>query len=104
MKVRVESDEFTCDVFLSRDSRGKPRFRKPAVLAGTECRTTGLIFTEISNQNFHPIPMGGFRWNSWSSTAEKVTRLTTLFSRLVLPDGRGFPEGSVQCSIDEDPR
>jgi len=31
-----------------------------------------------------------------SSNPEKVTRLTTLFSRLILPDGTGFPEGSVQ--------
>lgn len=37
-----------------------------------------------------------------SGTVEKVTRLTTLFSGLVLPDGRDFPEGSVQCSLDSD--
>jgi len=36
-----------------------------------------------------------------SGNSEKVTKLTTLFSRLLLPDGRDFPEGSVQCSIEE---
>lgn len=34
-----------------------------------------------------------------SSTREKQRRLTELFSRLTLPDGRNFPEGSVECSI-----
>lgn len=38
-----------------------------------------------------------------SSTPEKVTRLGKLFSRLALPDGRDFPEGSVECSIETNP-
>ena len=35
-----------------------------------------------------------------SSTPEKARRLTELFSRLTLPDGGNFPEGSVECSIE----
>lgn len=38
-----------------------------------------------------------------SSTDEKVRRLKTLFSRLTLPDGRDFPPGSVDVSLDADP-
>jgi hypothetical protein len=38
-----------------------------------------------------------------SSTDEKVRRLKTLFSRLTLPDGRDFPPGSVDVSIDAAP-
>jgi hypothetical protein len=38
-----------------------------------------------------------------SSTDEKVRRLKTLFSRLTLPDGRDFPPGSVEVSIEADP-
>lgn len=37
-----------------------------------------------------------------SGNSEKVTRLTTLFSRLSLPDGRDFPEGSIECSLETD--
>ena len=51
-----------------------------------------------------PVPGTELHFCPHSSNPEKVTRLTTLFSRLVLPDGRGFPEGSVQCSIEPDPR
>lgn len=35
-----------------------------------------------------------------SSTPEKVRRLTELFTRLTLPDGRNFPEGSIECKIE----
>ena len=38
-----------------------------------------------------------------SSNEEKVRRLKTLFSRLTLLDGRDFPPGSVDVSIDADP-
>jgi hypothetical protein len=37
-----------------------------------------------------------------SSTREKVRRLNELFSRLTLPDGRNFPEGSVECTVEAD--
>jgi hypothetical protein len=47
-----------------------------------------------------PIPGTDLHFCPHSSNSEKVTRLTTLFSRLVMPDGRSFPEGSVQCSIE----
>jgi hypothetical protein len=50
-----------------------------------------------------PVPGTDLHFCPHSSTPEKVTRLTTLFSRLVLPDGGGFPEGSVQCSIETHP-
>lgn len=58
---------------------------------------TGMPFRSL------PVPGTDLHFCPHSSTPEKVTRLTTLFSRLVLPDGRGFPEGSVQCSIEPDP-
>lgn len=51
-----------------------------------------------------PVPGTDLDLCPHSGNPEKVTRLTTLFSRLVLPDGRGFPEGSVQCSIEPNPR
>lgn len=37
-----------------------------------------------------------------SSTREKERRLKELFSRLTLPDGRDFPPGSVDVTIDAD--
>ena len=56
--------------------------------------STGVPFNSIClpGTDLHFCPQSGNR--------EKVTRLTTLFSRLVLPDGNGFPEGSVQISIE----
>ncbi len=51
-----------------------------------------------------PVPGTDLHFCPHSSNSEMVTRLTTLFSLLVLPDGRGFPEGSVQCSIEPDSR
>ncbi|MBI4023344.1 MAG: HNH endonuclease [Verrucomicrobia bacterium] len=49
-----------------------------------------------------PVPGTDLHFCPQSSNSEKVTRLTTLFSRLALPDGRGFPEGSVECSVETD--
>ncbi len=57
---------------------------------------TGRPFSYI------PVPGTDLHFCPQSGTQEKVTRLTTLFSRLVLPDGRDFPEGSIQCSLDSD--
>ena len=51
-----------------------------------------------------PVPGTDLHFCPQSSNSEKVTRLTTLVSRLVLPDGSGFPEGSVQCSVEPDAR
>ena len=50
--------------------------------------------------SFMPIPGTDLHFCPQSGTTEKVTRLTTLFSRLALPDGRDFPEGSVECSLE----
>lgn len=36
-----------------------------------------------------------------SGSPEKVRRLTELFGRLVLPDDRVFPEGSVEVTLRE---
>ena len=47
-----------------------------------------------------PVPGTDLHFCPQSGTVEKVTRLTTLFSRLALPDGRDFPEGSIECSLD----
>jgi hypothetical protein len=58
---------------------------------------TGKPFNSI------PVPGTDLHFCPHSGNSEKVTRLTTLFSRLVLPDGRDFPEGSVQCSLETDP-
>ena len=57
---------------------------------------TGKLFSSIL------VPGTDLHFCPHSSTSEKVTRLTTLFSRLALPDGRDFPEGSVECSIEPD--
>jgi hypothetical protein len=58
---------------------------------------TGRPFSSL------PVPGTDLHFCPHSSTPEKVTRLTTLFSRLVLPDGRGFPEGSIHCSFEAEP-
>ena len=50
--------------------------------------------------SFMPVPGTDLHFCPQSGTTEKVTRLTTLFSRLALPDGRDFPEGSVECSLE----
>ncbi len=53
--------------------------------------------------SFMPVTGTDLHFCPQSGTVEKVARLTTLFSRLVLPDGRNFPEGSVEFSIEADP-
>lgn len=53
--------------------------------------------------SYMPVPGTDLHFCPQSGTVEKVTRLTTLFSRLALPDGSDFPEGSVECSLDTDP-
>ena len=50
-----------------------------------------------------PVPGTDLHFCPHSGNPEKVTRLATLFSRLALPDGRDFPEGSVECTIEADP-
>jgi hypothetical protein len=56
--------------------------------------STGVPFSSIQlpGSNLHFCPQ--------SSTPEKVRRLKELFSRLTLPDGRDFPPGSVEFSIE----
>ncbi len=61
-------------------------------------RATGRPFRSLA------VPGTDLHFCPHSSSDEKVRRLTTLFSRLVLPDGRGFPEGSIECSIESEPR
>jgi len=58
---------------------------------------TGVPFSSIR------LPGTDLYFCPQSSTREKVRRLTELFSRLTLPDGRNFPEGSVGCSIEGNP-
>ena len=68
-------------------------------------RTPATAFVNgVTGKPFGSIPVPGtdLHFCPQSGNSEKVTRLTTLFSRLVLPDGRGLPEGSVQCSIEPD--
>ena len=60
-------------------------------------RTTGTSFNSI------PVPGTDLHFCPQSSNPEKVTRLATLISRLALPDGRDFPEGSIECSIETEP-
>ena len=55
---------------------------------------TGMPFSYL------PVPKTDLHFCPQSGTVEKVARLTTLFSRLALPDGSDFPEGSVECSLD----
>ena len=52
--------------------------------------------------SYMPVPGTDLHFCPQSGTVEKVMRLTTLFSRLALPDGRDFPEGSVECSLETD--
>ena len=52
--------------------------------------------------SFLPVPGTDLHFCPQSGTVEKVARLTTLFSRLALPDGSDFPEGSVECSLDNE--
>lgn len=57
---------------------------------------TGTPFNSIR------LPGSDLHFCAISSTREKERRLTELFSRLTLPDGRNFPEGSIECSIETD--
>lgn len=56
--------------------------------------STGVPFSSIQ------LPGSDLHFCPQSSTPEKVRRLKELFSRLTLPDGRDFPPGSVEFSID----
>lgn len=56
--------------------------------------STGVPFSST------PVPRTDLHFCPHSGTPEKVKRLTTLVSRLALPDGRDFPEGSVEFSIE----
>ena len=47
-----------------------------------------------------PVPGTDLFFCPQSGTREKVARLKNLFSRLTLPDGRSFPTGSVELSIN----
>jgi len=49
-----------------------------------------------------PVPGTDLCFCPQSSTPEKVRRLRTLFSRLTLPDGRGFPPASVEIVSESD--
>jgi hypothetical protein len=60
-------------------------------------RATGKAFGAIQ------IPETDLYFCPHSDNEQKVKNLTVLFSRLTLPDGRGFPEGSVQFSLDSAP-
>jgi hypothetical protein len=57
---------------------------------------TGVPFTSIR------VPGTDLYFCHISSNPEKVRRLKTLFSRLTLPDGRDFPPGSVEATIEGD--
>ena len=56
---------------------------------------TGKTFSYI------PVPGTDLFFCPQSSSAEKVRRLSELFGRLVLPDDRVFPEGSVEVTLVE---
>ncbi len=58
---------------------------------------TGVPFSSIH------LPGTDLHFCAISSTREKQRRLTQLFSLLTLPDGRNFPEGSVECSVEPEP-
>jgi 5-methylcytosine-specific restriction endonuclease McrA len=59
--------------------------------------STGVPFSFIR------LPGSDLHFCPHSGTREKLRRLKELFSRLTLPDGNGFPEGSVECSIETHP-
>ena len=54
---------------------------------------TGRPFSSL------PVPGTSLYFCPQSSTPEKVRRLKELLERLVLPDERGFPDGSVEVSM-----
>ncbi len=58
---------------------------------------TGIPFGSIC------LPGTDLHFCPQSSTREKERRLKELFSRLTLPDGSNFPEGSVECVIEQSP-
>ena len=58
---------------------------------------TGIPFSSVH------LPGSDLHFCAISSSREKQRRLTELFSRLTLPDGRNFPEGSIECSIETEP-
>ncbi|MBW7893734.1 MAG: DUF262 domain-containing protein [Opitutaceae bacterium] len=51
--------------------------------------------------SYLPVPGTKLYFCPQSGSAEKVRRLNELFGRLVLPDDRVFPEGSVEVSLVE---
>jgi 5-methylcytosine-specific restriction endonuclease McrA len=55
--------------------------------------STGRPFSSLK------IPGSGLHFCAISSTQEKVRRLKELVERLVLPDERGFPDGSVEVAM-----
>lgn len=56
---------------------------------------TGKAFSYL------PVPGTKLYFCPQSSSPEKVRRLTELFGRLVLPDDRVFPEGSIEVTLAE---
>ena len=68
-----------------------PLSRSPSAFVN---RSTGKPFGSL------PVPGTDLYFCPISSTSEKVKRLRELFSRLTLPDGRGFPPASVEVSIE----
>lgn len=69
-----------------------PLSRDPATIFRN--KNTGVPFGSIK------LPGSDLHFCPQSSNSEKVRRLKELFSRLTLPDGRDFPPGSVEFSID----
>jgi hypothetical protein len=51
--------------------------------------------------SYLPVPGTKLYFCPQSGSAEKVRRLNELFGKLVLPDDRGFPEGSVEVTLVE---
>jgi hypothetical protein len=72
-----------------------PLSRRPAV--DFVNASTGQQFSSI------PLPETDLHFCPQSDNREKVKRLSKLVSRLTLPDGRDFPERSIEFSIDADP-
>lgn len=68
-------------------------------------RTPAAVFLTAAGQQLNSVPVPGtdLYFCPHSDNQQKVRQLRKLFSLLALPDGRDFPSGSVEVSIDSEP-
>ena len=72
-----------------------PLSKDPANSFLNQVRGTTYSYMQVPGTDLH--------FCAHSQRTEKINRLQALFTRLTLPDGNGFPQDSVEISIDVGP-